>query len=371
MIRRFAIAALLLMSVFSAFCEEKEPKSGTAILPVIMLSPETDWGFGAYLVHYQRAYELNREGLADPLNYYSAVGLYTLKDQIKFNISSEHYISPSLLTLTEITLLKYPNQFCGIGNDTKITQEEDYTSNSGELELGLQMNLVGGLSLGPCYRLLRSELSDIEKNGALNSANLPGSESFLTHGFGLRAIYDVRDAVIYPTNGFFIQLESIHYNESWGSDYTYTRTKCDARAYYSIFPRHILALQYVYLFSDGDAPFQELAELCDYDTMRGFYEGRYRDHNAMMLQTEYRFPLYWRVGGVLFGGVGDVSNQLDKFTTGDLKTAGGIGFRYAWDEQENLNLRLDISINNSSDRFDNNDHTEMKTGFYFNVKEAF
>ena len=364
-----AIALLLLVELL--FPADQEAHSGTSVLPVIMHSPETGWGFGAYLIHYDRAYELNREGIADPMNFYSAVGVYTLKNQIQFNASAEHYLSPTLQAMLELTIKKYPNQFCGIGNKTRVTQEEDYTDNYGEYEMGVFSNIVGNLSLGPNYRLLYSKPTDFDRNGSLHAGELPGSETYLTHGIGIKTIYDLRDAVIYPTTGYFIQLATMHYDEAWGSDFTYTRYSFDARAYYTIVPKHILALQYVYLFSDGEPPFQEMAELCDYDTMRGFYEGRYRDHNAMMMQAEYRFPLFHRIGGTVFGGVGDVSSTLDKFTTADLKVAGGVGFRYAWDTKENLNIRLDITVNNSSDRFDDDDHSEMKTSFYFNVKEAF
>ncbi len=364
------IVYLFLVATF-LFSVDEEETSGLSILPVIMHSPETGWGLGAYVLRYREAYDMDTPGLANPMNMYSAVGLYTTEKQIRINISAEHYLSPDYQGILEIDLRKYPNQYCGIGNDTTIMEEEDYTDNSLEFELGVMRDISGSLSIGPNYRVLRSYITRVENGGALDSGFLPGSESFTVHGIGLKAAYDVRNAVIFPTSGYLIQAQSMQYHEGWGSDFTFSKSSLDARAYYTLFKKHVLAFQYVYLFTDGSAPFQELAELCDHDTMRGFYEGRYRDHNALMLQAEYRFPLFYRFGAAVFGGVGDVASRFDKFSSGDPKVAGGVGFRYAWDTKQNLNIRLDISYNNASDRYDDSDQSEMRTGLYFNVKEAF
>jgi outer membrane translocation and assembly module TamA len=93
--------------------------------------------------------------------------------------------------------------------------------------------------------------------------------------------------------------------------------------------------------------------------MRGFFEGRYRDENLLVLQAEYRVQLYERWGAAIFLSAGDVSDSLRSFNLGDFRLAGGLGLRYAYNVKERINLRLDVAV------------TEESSGVYFSVGEAF
>lgn len=78
--------------------------------------------------------------------------------------------------------------------------------------------------------------------------------------------------------------------------------------------------------------------------MRGYYQGRYRDNNILVLQTEYRMPVWQRFGCVAFGGVGDVSHKMSGFSTNSLKYTYGFGLRFQLNPKENINLRLDFGF---------------------------
>lgn len=45
--------------------------------------------------------------------------------------------------------------------------------------------------------------------------------------------------------------------------------------------------------------------------MRGYFQGRLRDRNTLMLQAEYRRKLIWNVGVTAFAGFGSVSRNID------------------------------------------------------------
>jgi hypothetical protein len=92
--------------------------------------------------------------------------------------------------------------------------------------------------------------------------------------------------------------------------------------------------------------------------MRGYLEGRYRDKNLLVVQTEYRFPLVWRFRGALFAGVGDVAPRLDRFTLDALKPSYGLGLRYLIDPVEKICIRFDFGFGRGT------------SGFYFTANEA-
>ena len=90
--------------------------------------------------------------------------------------------------------------------------------------------------------------------------------------------------------------------------------------------------------------------------MRGYFEGRYRDKNAMVYQAEWRFPVYKKLNMVLFGSSGQVANNLSGFHLRDFRYAGGLGFRYKLNS-EGLNLRIDLAFGDQS-------------AFYFGLNEV-
>jgi hypothetical protein len=96
------------------------------------------------------------------------------------------------------------------------------------------------------------------------------------------------------------------------------------------------------------------------ERMRGYFRGRYRDNNMIVLQMEYRIlPVWWRIGLVSFFSVGDVSDKLSHFDINSFKYAGGFGLRYIWNREDKLNIRIDFAWGQGT------------SGFYITLKEAF
>ena len=93
--------------------------------------------------------------------------------------------------------------------------------------------------------------------------------------------------------------------------------------------------------------------------MRGYYRGRYRDKDMVVVQLEYRMPVWRRLGLVGFFGCGDVSDRLSQFRLESFKMTGGFGVRYRIQRQQGSNLRLDFGLSRES------------SGVYVTVNEAF
>ena len=83
--------------------------------------------------------------------------------------------------------------------------------------------------------------------------------------------------------------------------------------------------------------------------MRGFFASRFRDRHCAVAQLEYRAALWWRMGLVLFGGVGDVAHRVSDFSPGHFRTAAGGGLRVALDAKEGINLRVDVGRSSLGD----------------------
>ncbi|MFN3345558.1 MAG: hypothetical protein ACK412_07895, partial [Chloroherpetonaceae bacterium] len=93
----------------------------------------------------------------------------------------------------------------------------------------------------------------------------------------------------------------------------------------------------------------------------GFYEGRFRDKQLLVMQTEYRRPIAWRFGIAVFLGLGSVSGSFDEIALKRLKTAYGIGVRFAITPEERVFARIDFGKAAGIGTY----------GFYVQVNEAF
>lgn len=93
--------------------------------------------------------------------------------------------------------------------------------------------------------------------------------------------------------------------------------------------------------------------------MRGIYLGRYRDHTILDSQVELRFPLVWILGGVVFGGLGEVAPDYGSYTFDGIHWAAGGGLRLMVDSKNKSSLRFDVGA--SKDR----------VLFFFTFLEAF
>ena len=173
------------------------------------------------------------------------------------------------------------------------------------------------------------------------------------------ANWDSRDNTFATRSGSFYQLTALFYRSAFGSDYSYDDVQIDTRNFFGIFSDHVVAVQATGEFIDGSAPFQSYAKFGGQNLLRGYFDGRYRDKNAVSLQAEYRIPVWWRFGLVGFAGVAQVANHVSGLAMNRFWFAGGIGLRFSWNLEERINLRLDYGAGRNS------------SGVYITITEAF
>jgi hypothetical protein len=311
-------------------------------LPVIFYSPETSLGLGASFLFFN----FPSDDITDPKpDVWKGIAFYTLNNQILTALDVDKYFKSGELMLNASgEASKFPDKFWGIGPDTPSGLEEDYTPIEFTVETSLLWELRRNLYLGPKYRFSYFETIETEEGGLLDQGIIPGSDGTIASGIGLQMKFDRRDNVFYPRKGYMIDLIALSYLELIGSEYNFLQIAFYYRHFFPLFKRHVLGIQYILEMNTGTVPFQMLPDLGGDSMMRGYYEGRYRDMNYTAFQGEYRFPLFWRFGGVVFGSVGKVAPDMNNLlSTENIRFAAGGGIRFRIAKEQHVNLRIDFA----------------------------
>lgn len=218
---------------------------------------------------------------------------------------------------------------------------------------------VGKIYLGLRYQYEDYQVTTVEPEGTLASGTVPGGLGSRLSGAGLGLFYDSRDQVFFPTKGVVADLAYLSQGRLVGGNVRFDRYSADVSSYHAMSRRAILVVNYFVSFTSGTAPFNALSLLGGTKRMRGYYEGRYRDQHAALLQTELRLTIYRRLGGVLFGAVGLLGDNRQWLRVADPKAAYGAGLRFTVNRRDHLNIRLDYGLGRQS------------SGFYLTIGEAF
>jgi outer membrane protein assembly factor BamA len=153
---------------------------------------------------------------------------------------------------------------------------------------------------------------------------LTGIDGGHTIPLTLSLIFNNREDITRPTQGWSLIAEVEHVDRSLGSDFEFTRFSVDASYLWPILKRRqILAIRLggKHILGDqNDIPFYELAHLGGDNTLRGFFQDRFLGKSLVLATLEYRFKIVdfpffdlWqvRIDGVAFGETGRVFIDAD------------------------------------------------------------
>ncbi len=330
--------------------------TGTSIIPFpfFFYTPETDLAFCATVIGYKTLPGTDRASSLQP------TFVYTVKNQIVASIATEAYLSRgNVRLLGSAAFMRFPNTFWGVGNDAPDAAEEDFTPRLFRLELNLQRRIRTGWFVGGSLLVAHRRLVETEPGGLLATAAIPGVDDGLVVSLGISLIRDNRDHNIYPRRGGYYQLRVARFDNMIGSDYEFTSYELDARHYLPVTSTHVLVFRGLVTGTDGTAPFELLPQLGGETLLRGYFAGRYRDQTLLAFQSEYRLPVWRRIGAVGFVGVGQVADRLGGFAADRFKTSLGLGLRFLLSRDNQLNLRADFGFGEGS------------SGFYLGMGEVF
>ncbi len=357
----FLIALVFVYLPFHLFADEQaesdEKKAGLSPIPVLAYSPETGFIFGASAIYYRYPYSVIPE--PKPSVVFGQASC-TTKNQYVLKLSTDWYFKGDAAKLfTEVSFVKFPALFYGLGPDTADDLEEEYTPTEFKLVGNFLWKIIPQVYMGPVLHLSNLALKEIEEGGLFDQGEFPGSGGATIVGLGGQLVWDRRDSVFYPLRGSLLEVIATAYDKFIGSDLDFTQLTFDYRHYINIYKLHVLALQYYMVLSGGEVPFNAMPRVGGPNLLRGYYWGRFRDQNYIAVQGEYRFPLFWRFGGAVFGSVGQVAPEIYEFSSNNIKAAAGVGVRFTWDTKQRINVRFDIGFSRSD------------TNFYIDIAEAF
>jgi outer membrane protein assembly factor BamA len=349
----------LLFCVFlvtNAYAQKTKRRSLIAV-PIAFYTPETRWGFGVGLTSTFRFKKDDSVANARPSQ--SSLGItYTQNKQILLFLPFQiFYDNNRYYTYGEVGYFKYNYLYYGIGNQS-ITPES-YGVTFPRIKLNVFKKIRPNIYAGLRYQYEDYNITETVGNGELSKNMVYGTPRSRTSGVGLGLLYDTRDMIFFPSKGIFADFAFFNNSSLWGSNVRFDRLTADVASYKTI-KNHLVWANNVYgSFIVGQAPFNMLSELGGPKKLRGYFQGRFRDENAVLLQSEARFDIYKRLGGVVFGSTGWLGNQADFIRFNDTKYSYGAGLRFTLNTKDHLNIRFDYALGKDI------------SNFYITIGEAF
>ena len=330
-------------------------KNSLKFLPVVYYTPETHLAGGVVGIYL---FKTKKDSSTRTSNIDFAA-IYTINRQIIINPIVTMFTKNEMFFLRSYVLYtQFPEFFYGIGSKGLEKDKEKISYNAWRVHQRLLAKILPKFFGGLQYDYMN--IYDLKfPNGTKYNNSLTGFDGSKSSGLGAAFQIDMRDNILNPSRGYYIELSNLNYGNWMGGKFNFTNFIIDFRKYFGFSPKSILALQTYFNFNSGDVPFKQMATLGGHSLMRGYYNGRFRDNNSTVFQAEWRRNIYGRFGATFFGNMGQVMSNPMAFYVSDIKISGGMGVRFLIDKQERLNFRFDAAFGENS------------RGFYFNIAEAF
>jgi hypothetical protein len=334
-------------------------KQGFVLLPLFYYTPDTRFAYGAAGVYYFKLKD-PKTGEDSRLSYSQLLVDYTQNNQLDvwglWNIFTpgERYLLKG-----ELRFRNFPDRFYGFGNQTPAADMERYAYDLFSIKGLVMRNLGHHWFAGMDFHVNRDFNFKRDSDGILENQQPTGFDGGRSIALGAVAVHDGRDNVVNAYRGHYFEFSAYFYRPVWGSQFNFQNINLIHQTYRHLGGKRVLAWQGVYRGTSGDVPFLNMPVAGGLDILRGYPANRFRAKNMLAGQTEYRFGVWKRFGGVVFAGIGDVFDQPADFRWDALKYSVGGGIRFAMNPAERLNIRLDYGIGRGN------------TAFYLIVAEAF
>lgn len=255
-----------------------------------------------------------------------------------------------------IYFYSFPCKFWGMGYDMgdDDSNKSDMKRWQARFKASFLFHLGDNLYLGPMVSYDYVIGRRIERPELLNGMD----QHTWNIGAGFSAVYDTRDVLTYPHRGFYINLSQCFRPRFMGNDYAFSTTELQVDAYQRVWKGAILAEDFRTMLNFGNPSWGMMALLGNSNSMRGYYEGRYRDKHKMEAQVELRQHVWKRNSLTTWVGAGTVFHRFSEMRSRHILPNFGIGYR--WEFKKNVNVRLDYGFGKAG-----------QTGFLFSINEAF
>lgn len=250
----------------------------------------------------------------------------------------------------------FPSDFWGMGFEMGDNDENksDMKRWQAQVEASFLMRVTDNFYVGPMVAYDYVIGKQIERPELLQGMD----KHTWNVGAGVSLVYDNRDNLTNPHRGIYLNIQQMFRPKFMGNDYAFSSTKFRFDAYQRLGKGTILAEDFGANLNFGNPSWGMMAELGGTSSMRGYYEGRYRDKHSLEATVELRQHVWKRNGIVVWAGVGTVFPKFSALRSRQILPNAGVGYR--WEFKKDVNVRLDYGFGKSG-----------QSGFLFNINEAF
>lgn len=251
------------------------------------------------------------------------------------------------------------NNFYGVGNNSLLSNHEFYTREPMEFDLGFSRGFTSqivGQAIIKHESIRNFNFEDSSRLEVLAPSLNSSTARYTSIDLTLRL--DTRNSFVNPSHGIVLQGES-EFSPSWSLGNTSFTRLGGWFQYYSVlfYPTTVFALRVGLQRMIGDSlPVQVLTSIGGTNNLRGYPQDRYLDKASALMNAELRFPIFWRIGGVVGADAGKVWQSLSSADLRDWAFNPVVGLRLYMD---NYVVRADLGFGRDG------------TGFYFNFGQLF
>lgn len=255
----------------------------------------------------------------------------------------------------KLSFFSMPTYFWGIGYDVAHFDENKtkYLQLNAEVKASFDYQLFKNGFLGPIIHFNYMKAKDADDYSLWDGE----CKQIFNYGLGANFYFDNRDCITAPHSGWYLGLIQRFFPRFFFNKNAFSSTEITVNHYFGAWRDATIALNLHGLFTYGNTPWTMLPFIGGSYTMRGYYEGRYRDKNAIDVTMELRQHIWHRNSAVIWIGAANVFPKLGDLQARKILPNFGIGYR--WEFKKNVNIRLDFGFGKG------------ETGIIFNINEAF
>lgn len=316
-------------------------------------SSDTKFGIGAVAAGVYRA------DRSDTITQPSNISIYfdaTTSLFFKLGVRGTHFYPGDRRRWSyDVNFASVSTKFWGIGYDNCVNDDNEskYKYLTSRVETEYVWRTLPDLYVGPKVAFDYVNGRDFEKPELLNGE----AHRTFNLGAGFSIQYDTRDNVTATTEGIYLKIDQLFNPRFLANKYAFSLTELNASAFHSLWRGAILATNIHARFTYGNTPWGLLSTLGGSYTMRGYFEGRYRDKSEIDICLELRQHIWRRNGAVIWVGGGSIFPKFSAMRLRHILPNYGIGYR--WEFKRFINVRLDLGFGRG------------ETGFIFSINEAF
>jgi outer membrane protein assembly factor BamA len=326
------------------------------VIPIWGISPETGIKLGVSVGY---VFRMTDDGETRP----SLIRLntsYTQEEQFNIRPSFDVFFKKNRYNLKgQYVFNDFNEYYWGVGNTAPESAKELYDFNQHRFNVRLMRQVVKDVYVGAQLMYEKIYKSQFSSLSQAPMSEVKGINGYEVLGAGLAFAYDNRDNIYFPLRGAYLEISNHFFQQHSLSDYKFNAVTIDLRKYFPLWKENVFAINGIGAFNGGQVPYRQMGTIGTENFMRGYYNGRFRDHHMFSVQGELRKTIWGPLGMAVFGGVGNVGNSFNNLGK-NLKPNYGIGFRAMVIRKEHINARLDIGFGEKNIR-----------GFYFTLSEAF